>query len=200
MPESPIAADSEYERTNKPGLAHHAHIDDVLCKGEITSQQSFTAGTSWGAEQGRIQGLSVLPVHALQRTARPACSHLWDQLPHRWRCAYPLLCILPPTRSFEPHGRTQRKGHPITYNHHFIDCVQKVRETHLRRSVKKKLREILPSPTFKQARQETHTFHMEELVAALAVQTETDMEKFACSEATDCTMAYYKVCNPTHSQ
>jgi hypothetical protein len=87
----------------------------------------------------------------------------------------------------------QRKGHPITYNHYFTDCVQKARETHLRKSFKKKLREFFPSPEFKQSSQESHTFDIEELVAVLSVQTETDMEKFACSEATDCMMAYYKV-------
>lgn len=92
----------------------------------------------------------------------------------------------------QPH----RKGHPITYNHYFIDCVQKARETHLRRSVKQKVSEFFPSPTSKQSHQETHTFDLEELVSALTVQTETDMEKFACSEATDCMIAYYKVCIP----
>ncbi len=87
----------------------------------------------------------------------------------------------------------QQKGHPITYNHYFTDCVQKARETHLRRSVKTKLREFFPSTVFGHNHRETHTFNIEELVAVLTVQTETDMEKFACSEATECMMAYYKV-------
>ena len=92
----------------------------------------------------------------------------------------------------------QRKGHPITYNHYFTDNVQKARDSHFRRSMKKKLRELFPSPIFNQSRQETHTFDIDELAGALATRTEADMEKFACSEATDCMVAYYKVREVNH--
>ena len=86
----------------------------------------------------------------------------------------------------------QQKGHPVTYNHYFTDCVQKARETHLRSDVRKKLRDFFPSQPFK-TRQETHSFIMEELITALSIQTNTDKEIFASSEATDCMTAYYKV-------
>ena len=90
----------------------------------------------------------------------------------------------------------QRKGHPITYNHYFTDCVQKAREAHFLKSVKQKLRKFFPKPAYGEGRKETHTFDIEELGAVLAIQTETDMEMFACSEATDCMTDYYKVSKP----
>jgi hypothetical protein len=87
----------------------------------------------------------------------------------------------------------QRKGHPITYNHYFTDCIQKARDMHFQNSMKKKVREFFPRPQFNQNRRETHSFDIDDLVDALTTRTETDMERFSCSEATDCMIAYYKV-------
>ena len=87
----------------------------------------------------------------------------------------------------------QRKGHPITYNHYFIDCVQKARERHRQNALKKKLREFFPSKSRNLSGEETHSFNVDALVDSLAAETESDMEKFACSEAIDCMLAYYKV-------
>ncbi|MCJ1474752.1 hypothetical protein MMC13_003412 [Lambiella insularis] len=87
----------------------------------------------------------------------------------------------------------QRRGHPITYNHYFIDCVQKAREQHRQKHLRQKLKKFFPRRSLNPAGQENHTFNLEELINSLAVETETDMEKFACSEAIDCMLAYYKV-------
>ena len=92
----------------------------------------------------------------------------------------------------------QKKGHPITYNHYFTDCIQKARDSHLHDFLKKRLREFFPKPAYSQTR-EQHTFNIDELVHALTNRTETDMEKFACSEATDCMIAYYKVCEVNYA-
>ena len=89
--------------------------------------------------------------------------------------------------------KPQRQGHPITYNHYFTDCIQKARDAHLHKSIKKKLGEFFPNSLFKLSGRVTLTFDMDDLVGALTVRSERDMEKFACSEATDCMLAYYKV-------
>ena len=92
--------------------------------------------------------------------------------------------------------KPQQTGHPITYNHYFIDCVQKAREQHRQKYLRQKIRHFFPRALRSASGQETHTFNLEELVASLAAETEADMEKFACSEAIDCMLAYYKVCEP----
>lgn len=88
----------------------------------------------------------------------------------------------------------QQRGHPITYNHYFIECVSKSREEHLFKSIKKKLtqffkREVNDFGTFNQRLDS----NLNRLATSLAAQTEADLEQFASSEAIDCMMAYYEV-------
>lgn len=90
--------------------------------------------------------------------------------------------------------KPQKAGHPITYNHYFTECIQKARERHFQKSLTEKLEnffgENYPStPSSKYS----FAFRMDALIEALGTQTETDMERFACSEAIDCMTAYYTV-------
>jgi hypothetical protein len=91
---------------------------------------------------------------------------------------------------------SQQKRHPITDSHYTIDCVRKNRQDQLQKSLKEKLREFFLRQTWSLSGQETHSFNLNELVALLAGETETEVEKLACSEAIDCMAAYYKVDQP----
>lgn len=91
----------------------------------------------------------------------------------------------------------QQAGHPITYNHYFVAVVQKAREEHRQKHLRQKLREFFPQRVVNFSGEESHLFNMDKLVDSLAHETETDMEKFACSEAIDCMLAYYKVTGST---
>lgn len=92
--------------------------------------------------------------------------------------------------------RPQQAGHPITYNHYFVETVLKARDEHLRNSIAQKLKtffgkESIEGPSY--TANMSRSFQMNKLLDALGSQTETDMECFACSEAIDCMLAYYKV-------
>jgi hypothetical protein len=84
----------------------------------------------------------------------------------------------------------QQSGHPITYNHYFTENIQKAREQSSRKFLVKTLKAFFPdySQDFS-----SHRFRMEDLIDALGCRREADMELFACCEAVDCMMAYYKV-------
>lgn len=88
----------------------------------------------------------------------------------------------------------QQTGHPITYNSQYTKTIQEKRDQHLRNSIIKKLRaffgEQYPTNPHIEARID---FRMQALVDSLTSDTETDMERFACSEAIDCMLAYYQV-------
>lgn len=92
-----------------------------------------------------------------------------------------------------PHSN----GHPITYNHHFTETLQKVRD-------ERKLSEVR-NAVAKWLGKEVHeldgnlidlrfgTRDLGALIANLTARTEPDMDRFAASEALDCMEAYYKV-------
>lgn len=91
-------------------------------------------------------------------------------------------------------GPNQR-GHPNTYNHYFVNNVQRAKESHWKRFLDEKL------CTHFGLQNITETYHSPEagiqlqpLLSSMISRTEVDMDRFACSEAIDCMLAYYKVC------
>lgn len=90
--------------------------------------------------------------------------------------------------------KPQQSGHPITYNHYFTETVQKARETRLRNRFKETLKGFFGRgyPAHESSLTAMQ-FRMDDLIEALATQTEANMERFACSEAIDYMQAYYKV-------
>jgi len=90
--------------------------------------------------------------------------------------------------------KPQQSGHPITYNHYFTDSVQKARADHLRKSMTDRLKKFfrLQYPEEESVPQK-RSFRMDQLIEALTIETDANMEHFAASEAVDCMQAYYKV-------
>ncbi|KAL9033758.1 MAG: hypothetical protein Q9180_005779 [Flavoplaca navasiana] len=89
----------------------------------------------------------------------------------------------------EPH----RCGHAITYNHYFTDAVQKARNEHQQEEQARRLRDFFgvgPNQDLFCAKQ---SYKVSEVVESLAGSTQEDMDRYACSEATYCMEAYYKV-------
>ena len=89
----------------------------------------------------------------------------------------------------KPH----QTGHPITYNHYFTENIQKARQAHLRLATINSLKGFFGAHFDDNQVVQAPPFKMGDLVNALSAQTEADMEQFACSEAVDCMLAYYKV-------
>jgi hypothetical protein len=91
----------------------------------------------------------------------------------------------------EPH----LSGHPITYNHYLTTNVQKAQAARHRRELEGRLRSFFKTNELDQIEStDYHQFNMRALLNTLVSQTEPDMDKFACSMATDTMEAYYKVC------
>lgn len=90
----------------------------------------------------------------------------------------------------KPH----QMGHPITYNHYFTDTVQAIRAERAQKLMTAKLRDFFGSayPSSPNGHS-VIDFRMNSLIAALGSVKDQDMESFACSEAVDCMLAYYKV-------
>ncbi|KMU91587.1 interferon-induced GTP-binding protein Mx2 [Coccidioides immitis H538.4] len=93
----------------------------------------------------------------------------------------------------QPH----KKGHPITYNHYFIDNVQKIREKRNKRDTETCLRDFFALGNFDGNRRIGKDFSLNNLLAALFRQTEQDMDRYAASEAICYMEAYYKVAMKT---
>ena len=88
----------------------------------------------------------------------------------------------------EPH----LSGHPITYNHYLTDNFQKVQGERNRKLLEAKLLNL--GGIKYSGNQYTLTLeNAKEVAKSLATVIETDMDKFACSMATDMADAYYKV-------
>lgn len=95
----------------------------------------------------------------------------------------------------EPHQR----GHAITYNHYFTDTVQKARNEHEKQDQARRIRAHFgrspnDGPFYTQ-----QLIDVSKLVGSLGISTREDMDRYACSEATYCMQAYYKVCIPRSS-
>ena len=90
----------------------------------------------------------------------------------------------------KPH----QKGHPITYNHYFTETVQKARREHEEQQLKARLNKFFKvKSTATSSYLANQSFEIRDLLQALVHTDERDMELFACSEATFCMEAYYKV-------
>jgi hypothetical protein len=91
----------------------------------------------------------------------------------------------------EPH----LSGHPITYNHYLTTNVQKAQAARHRRELEGRLRSFFKTNELDQTESTDYDpFDMRALLNTLVSHTEPDMDKFACSMATDMMEAYYKVC------
>lgn len=91
--------------------------------------------------------------------------------------------------------RPHQQGHPITYNHYFIETVQKARQAHEKKRQARQLNiffKVRPEagPSYISS---STGFNTGDLLNALHQSTEADMDRHACSEAVDCMEAYYQV-------
>jgi glutaredoxin-related protein len=85
-------------------------------------------------------------------------------------------------------------GHPITYNHYFTKTIQNVRTKRIEDVLTQKLRnflhlrdsEVLEELNFTKLKKSS-------LIPALLTKNEVDMDRYACGEAVDCMLAFYKV-------
>ncbi|KAK6435688.1 hypothetical protein LTR95_008123 [Oleoguttula sp. CCFEE 5521] len=109
-------------------------------------------------------------------------------------------CVEKLRRKIKEILRPHRRGHPITYNHYFTDTIQKARRDHS----KKQQSKILQAFFAKRSRSLGYSpgpeeIDIEKLLEALNPALEGNMDRFACSEATYCMEAYYKVKEPIPS-
>lgn len=93
-----------------------------------------------------------------------------------------------------------RKRHAITYNHYYIDNVQKIHEQRRAKSSERALRKALGlTDESKLDMSKPLNISPQQLLTAMSTETEADMDRFACIEILDCMLAYYEVCNPINS-
>ncbi|KAF1807999.1 hypothetical protein P152DRAFT_485810 [Eremomyces bilateralis CBS 781.70] len=88
-------------------------------------------------------------------------------------------------------------GHPITYNHYLTDTVQRVQAKRRAAALERQLVAYFDDKGSVVHEIEYHHFNMKSLVETLSDHTEVNMDKFACSLATDMMEAYYKVARKT---
>ena len=87
-------------------------------------------------------------------------------------------------------------GHPVTFNHYFIENIQKKREDEMRKQLGSRLHGFLGvdyTEDHVDDRQYDGKFDVRSLLDALVKTTEKDMERFAAVEASNAMFAYYKV-------
>ncbi|KAL8832878.1 MAG: hypothetical protein Q9170_004698 [Blastenia crenularia] len=94
----------------------------------------------------------------------------------------------------EPHQR----GHAITYNHYFTDTVQKARKEHEEKEHARRVRTFFGASSNEQELSVKRTINLSSLIGSLASSTQADMDRYACTEATYCMKAYYKVRTSTN--
>jgi hypothetical protein len=92
------------------------------------------------------------------------------------------------TELLTPH----QKSHPITYNHYFTEALQRVRNERSKDEYTKIIGDFFGTSSIDSV-YFNQTKDLRPLVATLVQRTEPDMNRFACSEALDCMVAYYKV-------
>lgn len=86
-----------------------------------------------------------------------------------------------------------QKSHPITYNHYFTETLQKVRNERSKNEYSRVVKNFFGVSSLESSVYMNQHQDLNQLVTALVQSTEPDMNRFACSEALDCTEAYYKV-------
>lgn len=87
-------------------------------------------------------------------------------------------------------------GRPLTFNHYFIDNIQKKRRDETRKVLANKLVAFFgkdPEAELEPDRIYDGKFNVRALLDSLVLKTEVDFERFACVEATNAMEAYYKV-------
>ncbi|KAI9742782.1 MAG: hypothetical protein M1818_003511 [Claussenomyces sp. TS43310] len=84
-----------------------------------------------------------------------------------------------------------QKGHPITYNHSFIEALQEVRAKRRKARYSQILKSFFGVDSFSPGRS-MPVSNLNSLLMNLVQDTDPDMKRFACSEALDCMQAYYK--------
>ena len=85
------------------------------------------------------------------------------------------------------------QGHPVTYNHYFTETLQNIRSRRRREGFAKALKSYFGHGSSESVAIEASNVNIEALVNALDLETESDMDRSAASEALDCADAYYKV-------
>ena len=89
----------------------------------------------------------------------------------------------------------RRDGHPITYNQSFTEKLQQSRNERRRETTKAFLKKFFNCPLKHYGVQVNRFLDIEELSERLAKGQESDMHRFAASEALDAMFAYYDVGN-----
>ena len=97
------------------------------------------------------------------------------------------------TELLTPH----RRSHPITYNHHFTESLQKLRNERNQNEYSKIVTDFFGVSSLETSNYCDGNYDLRQLVTTLVQRTEPDMNRFACSEALDCMEAYYKVEPPS---
>lgn len=95
--------------------------------------------------------------------------------------------------------RPYQIGHPITYNHYFIETIQKVKEKRQEEDIANRLQKFLGHKDDSQS-VNVKNVKIPSLLSALTSRTEADMDRYACSEILDCMEAYYKVSISSRSE
>jgi hypothetical protein len=93
------------------------------------------------------------------------------------------------TELLTPH----QESHPITYNHYFTEALQKVRNERSTEGYTRIIKGFFGASSLESVYLSNQYKDLRPLVAALVQGAESDMNRFACSEALDCMEAYYKV-------
>ena len=86
-----------------------------------------------------------------------------------------------------------QKSHPITYNHYFIETLQKVRNERSKNEYSRIVKNFFGVSCLAPMTHINQHKDLNQLVTDLVQSTEPDMNRSACSEALDCMEAYYKV-------
>jgi hypothetical protein len=103
-------------------------------------------------------------------------------------------CVTDMRRKVQELLQPHQRGHPITYNHYFTDTIQRARREHTQKQQKRILQAFFSN------RHRSNSYgtsfndvDIEKLLEALNPEPVGGMDEFACSEATHCMEAYYKV-------
>lgn len=87
-------------------------------------------------------------------------------------------------------------GHPMTFNHYFIENIQKKRRHETQKAMAQRLFKFFgKDPEAAEISQQIYDgqFNVRHLLDSLVLDTEVDFDRFACLEATNAMEAYYKV-------
>lgn len=132
------------------------------------------------------------------------CVHVADEM----ACKYLLSDIVEPAfdhimeslgKKTEELLQPHQEGHPITYNQQFFESFQKSRDDRRRAEVVQAIKHSLKITDEQVDSGSTvrefyaHDVNFLQLVNSLAKRSESDVDRFAASEALDCMEAYYKV-------